>query len=243
MKKSLLVLILISGIILSLSAQKTKDVLYLKNGSKIYGKLLEASDIQYKLKANDGSIFIYPTNEVDKFANENLAFEGRKTTGLGFAFEAGFLLGAQNSEYDAPFSFNFLGNYTNGTKNIFGFGSGVEFIGQTFMPVFVEYKRLFSDKKTSPFVFVRTGKLLHLSGEENNNDYYYPQYDYSKSYNGGFSMTLGTGISWIRNDNETYLSFAYRNAYYSYTQLNYNNQTATYKNTLNRLEVKYGFRF
>lgn len=243
MKKSLLVLILISCLIFSLSAQKTKDVLYLKNGSKIYGKLIEASDTQYKLKAADGSIFIYPTPEVDKFVNENLSFDGRKTNGFGFALDAGFLIGAQNSEYDAPFSFNFLGNLTRNTKNIFGIGSGVEFIGQTFIPVFVEYKRLISDKKTTPFVFVRTGKLLHLSGEENNTDYYYPQYDYSKSYNGGFSMTLGTGISWIRNDNETYLSFAYRNAYYNYTQLNYNNQIATYKNTLNRLEVKFGFRF
>jgi hypothetical protein len=224
MKKSLFAIILILGFIFNLSAQKSKDVLYLKNGSKLYGKLLEVTDSQYKLKTNDGSIFIFPQAEVDKFINETIAFEGRKTSGFGFALEAGFLVGAQDSEYD-------------------GLGSGVEFIGESFMPLFVEYKRLISDKKTTPFIFVRTGKLFHLSGQEDNTDYYYPQYDYSKSYDGGFTMTIGTGISWVRNDNETYLSFAYRNAYYSYTQLNYNNQEATYKNTLNRLEVKFGFRF
>jgi hypothetical protein len=243
MKKSLLVLFLISGLFFSLSAQKSKDVLYLKNGSKIFGKLMEASDTQYKIKTNDGSIFIYPLAEVDRFINEAVAFEGRKTTGPGFALEGGFLVGAQNSEYDAPFSFNFQGNLTKNTKNIFGIGSGVEYIGQAFIPVFVEYKRLASDKKTTPFIFVRTGKILHLTGEEGNTDNFYPQYDYSKSYKGGFTMTLGTGISWIKNDMETYLSFAYRNAYYSYTQLNYNNQRATYRNTLNRLEIKFGFRF
>ena len=127
MKKSLLVLFLISGLFFSLSAQKSKDVLYLKNGSKIFGKLMEASDTQYKIKTNDGSIFIYPLAEVDRFINEAVAFEGRKTTGPGFALEGGFLVGAQNSEYDAPFSFNFQGNLTKNTKNIFGIGSGVEY--------------------------------------------------------------------------------------------------------------------
>jgi hypothetical protein len=243
MKKSLFTIILITGFILSLSAQKSKDVLYLKNGSKLYGKLLEVSDSQYKLKTNDGSIFIYPQAEVDRFVNETIAFEGRKTNGLGFALEAGFLVGAQNTQYDAPFSFNFLGNYTKNTKNIFGIGSGVEFIGESFVPLFVEYKRLISDKKTTPFIFFRSGKLFHFSGQEDNTDYNNPQYDYSKSYKGGFTMTIGTGISWVRNENETYLSFAYRNAFTSYTQLNYNNQEATYKTTLNRLEVKFGFRF
>jgi hypothetical protein len=243
MKKSLFVIILLTAFIFSLSAQKSKDVLYLKNGSKLYGKLLEVTDNQYKLKTNDGSIFIYPQAEVDKFENETIAFEGRKTSGFGFALEAGFLVGAQNTEYDAPFSFNFLGSYTKNTKNIFGIGSGVEFIGESFMPLFAEYKRLISDKKTTPFIFFRGGKLFHLSGHEVSTDSYYPQYDYSKSYDGGFSMTIGTGISWVRNENETYLSFAYRNAYTSYTQLNYNNQLATYKTTLNRLEVKFGFRF
>ena len=37
-------------------------------------------------------------------------------------------------------------------------------------------------------------------------------------YKGGGSFTFGTGISWAKEDYETYLSFAYRYAHTSYTQ-------------------------
>jgi len=183
------------------------------------------------------------TKEVEKFVNERPLFEGRKKNGLGFVLEAGFLVGAQSSDYKAPFSFNFMGNVTNNTKNVFGLGSGVEYLGQPFTPVFLEYKYLFSDRKTTPFIFIRGGKLFHLKGDAQSTDNANPQNDYEKSYDGGGSFTIGTGISWAKDDNETYLSFAYRNVHTSYSQKNYNNQSAEYKNSYNRLEIKFGFRF
>ena len=45
--------------------------------------------------------------EVDKFVNETPLYDGRKKRGLGFALEAGFLIGSQSSDYRAPFSFNY----------------------------------------------------------------------------------------------------------------------------------------
>jgi hypothetical protein len=63
------------------------------------------------------------------------------------------------------------------------------------------------------------------------------------SYKGGFSFTLGTGISWTKDGYETYLSVAYRNANTSYTETDNTNQIYTYKTAYNRLEIKYGFRF
>jgi hypothetical protein len=241
MKKHLLIVIVLIFILFPLSAQKTKDVLYLKNGSMIYGKLVEVTDSQYKIKTSDGSLFIYSLQEVEKFVNETPQFDGRKKSGSGFALEAGFLVGAQSTEYEAPFSFNFLVSYTASTKNIISLGSGVEFLGVPFTPLFLEYKYLLKDKKTSPFLFARAGGLLHLgSDEENNTDY--NQYD-KKDFKGGFSCALGTGVSWAKDNIETYLSFAYRYAATSYVQKNYNNYDATYKNSYNRLEIKFGFRF
>jgi hypothetical protein len=243
MKNHLLTLITLIFIIFPLNAQKSKDVLYLKNGSMIYGKLMEVSENQYKIKTAEGNIFIYSLPEVDKFVNETPLFDGRKKSGAGFALEAGVLAGAQSSNFDTPFSFNFLGNYTLNTKDIFGLGSGVEYLGQSFMPLFLEYKHLISEKKTAPFIFMRVGKLFHLHGDAEKTDSYYPQYNIPKSYEGGFSFTIGTGISWAKEDSESSLSFAYRNAHTSYDELNYNNQTVTYKNAYNRLEIKFGFRF
>ena len=243
MKKYFVIAIMLIFIIFPLSAQKTKDVLYLKNGSIIYGKLLEATDSLYKIRIYDGSIFIYPSHEVEKFVNEMPLYEGRKKSGLGFVVEAGVLAGAQSSDYKTPFSFNFLANITSNTRNIYGLGSGVEYLGQPFMPVFIEYKFLFSDRKTTPFIFLRGGKLFHLNGDAQNSDYINPQNSYKISYEGGGSFTIGTGISWVRDYSETYLSFAYRNVHTSYSQNNYNNQPVTYKTSYNRLEIKLGLRF
>ena len=243
MKKRIIFVIFLIITGLHLSAQKSRDVLYLKNGSIIYGKMMEVSDNQYKIMTTEGSIFIYSAAEVEKFVNETLVFDGRKKSGPGFALEAGLLFGAQSSKYDKAVSFNVLLILTGKTKDLLGMGSGVEFLGQSFMPVFIEYKHLISDKKTTPFIFIRGGKLCHIHGDTENTDATYPVYNTPMSYKGGFTFTLGTGISWSRDGYETYLSFAYRNAYTSYNELTYPDLTTTYKNAYNRLEIKYGFKF
>jgi len=243
MKKYFLICTILIFMLFPLTAQKSKDILYLKNGSMIYGKLIEVTDDQYKIQTSDGSLFIYPLTEIEKLVTGVPDFDGRKKDGAGFALEAGILAGAQNSSYDAPFSFNFVGTYTLNSKYIFGLGSGVEFLGQPFMPVFLEIRQLLSEKRTAPYIFMRGGKLFHVSGDAENIDATYPQYNVPKSFEGGFSFTIGTGISWAKDNNETYLSFAYRNMHTSYEELNYNKQTNTYRNSYNRLEVKYGFKF
>jgi len=241
MKKDLTILIMLTMIALPLSAQRIKDAIYLKNGSVVYGKLIEISDNKYRLQTSDGSIFNFSADEVDKFLKESPRYDGRKTSGIGFATEAGLLIGSQESEFEAPFSFNIIGNYTTGTKNIIGLGSGVEYFGSAFTPVFFEYRRLFNDNKAAPFAFLRGGALFH-TGEEDEEDPY-NNYYYPRDYKGGPSITIGTGISWAKEDLETYLSFAYRHAQTSYKQKNYNDIVYTYKNNYNRLEVKFGFKF
>lgn len=240
MKKQLVFIVALFLVLLPLNAQKTKDALYLKNGSIIYGKLLEISDSKYKIQTADGSLFIFSNEEVDKFMQESPVYTGRKIKGAGFALESGVLIGSQSSEYEAPFSFNIIANYTSSKNNIFGLGSGVEFIGATFCPVFIEYKRLINVRKTTPFIFFRGGGMFPF-GEDTDNETY--TYDYERHYKGGCSFTAGTGISWARDDSESYLSFGYRYAQTSYKQRNYNNVNYTYKNNYNRLEVKFGFKF
>jgi hypothetical protein len=241
MKKIIFLFIALILISLQLPAQKQKDALYLKNGSIIYGKLVEISENQYKIKTSDGSLFIYNSSDVDKFATESVSYDGRKKEGAGVALETGLLVGAQSTDYRAPFSFDFLVNYTYDTKNIFSAGSGVEFLGVPFTPLFVEYKYLIYDRKSTPFLFARGGGLLHLGAGEETTDIYN---QYAKTdYKGGFTGTFGTGISWANEGIEPYLSFAYRYATTSYKQKNYNNQDATFKSTYNRLEIKFGFKF
>jgi hypothetical protein len=225
------------------TAQRSKDVLYLKNGSIIYGKLLEVNESQYKIKTTEGNIFIFSTPEVEKFVNEVTHFEGRRKSGFGFTLEAGLLIGPQSSEYKAPFSFNILGNVTANTNNIISLGSGVEYLGQPFTPLFLEYKYLFNNRKTSPFLFIRGGKMMHLREDPENDNMTYPTYYTERKYSGQGTFTAGMGVSWAYESSETYVSFGYRYAHTSYTLKNYNGQIEKYKNSYNRLEVKFGFKF
>jgi len=242
MKNYLVVLILLMISSFNISAQKSKDVLYLKNGSIIYGKLVEIVSDQYKIKTSDGSIFIFPASDVDKFTTEIRQFNGRKSEGFGFALEAGILLGSQDAEYEAPFSFNFLGGYTLNTKNIISIGSGVEFFGKPYIPIFLEYKYLISEKRATPFIYMRGGGVMHLGGSDSETYDVYNQY-LPYNYKGGLSLGIGAGISWARDEYESYLSFGYRYAHTSYQKKEYTQTSYTYKNIMNRLEVKFGFRF
>ena len=242
MKRHLIIFIILIFIIFPISAQKAKDVLYLKNGSIIYGKLIEIIDDQYKLQTADGSIFIYKSSEVEKFTKESPLIINRRTDGASFALEAGLLAGAQNTGYSAPFSFNFLAGMTYNTKNIISLGSGVEFIGKPFTPLFLEYKYLMYERKTTPFLFFRGGALFQVGGDDS--ETYDINYNYNPfNYKGGMSLAFGSGISWSKEEYEAYLSFAYRYAHTSYQRMEYNLGTVTYNNYLNRLEIKFGFRF
>jgi len=240
MKKIIIFTILLIITAINSYGQKSKDVLYLKNGSMIYGTLMEISNDQYKLKGSDGSIFIYSSGDVERYSKEVPAFIGRKKSGMTFSLEAGLMIGAQSNEYTAPFSFNAIAGYTIEKKNTVGIGTGAEFLGKTFVPLFFEYKYTFRDKRVSPFLFARGGVLMHVGSDDDpdNTNYYY-----KSDYKGGATLTFGTGLSWAGEDVETYFSFAYRYAQTSYMQTEYNQQNVTYENNYNRLEVKFGFRF
>jgi hypothetical protein len=242
MKNYLTVSILFMISVFTLSAQKSKDVLYLKNGSIVYGNLIEIVSDQYKIKTYDGSIFIFPSADVDKLTTEVYQFNGRKSNGFGFALEAGILLGSQDAEYVAPFSFNILGGYAFNIKNTISIGSGVEFFGKPYIPLFLEYRYLITEKRATPFFYLRGGGVMHHNGSDseiyNENNQYEPY-----NYKGGLSLGIGTGISWSKNEYESYLSFGYRYAHTSYQKKEYTQTSYTYENIMNRLEIKFGFRF
>lgn len=241
MKNTLIFIAFLLIISVPSPAQKTRDALYLRNGSVIYGKLLEIADNNYRMEGSDKSLFIFPSSDVEKFVKETTAFSGRKSRGTGLSIEGGVLAGAQNNDLKAPFSFNILANYTVDVQNIVSLGTGVEFLNSTFTPLFFEYRRLMNEKRITPFIFLRGGALCHLGGNGDIDDS--NQYNYREYYKGGASCGIGTGISWARDENETYLSFGYRYAQTSYRQTDYNHVTYTYKNSYNRLEIKFGFKF
>ncbi len=99
MKKNMLLLLLLFGGFY-VNAQNLRDVVYLKNGSVIRGKIIEqVPPASLKIQTADSSIFSYRYEEVEKITREqlpdfkpNMAEYGGHL-GLGFATGGGGLIG------------------------------------------------------------------------------------------------------------------------------------------------------
>jgi hypothetical protein len=66
MKKILICAILLNFIALLADGQHSPDTLYLKNGYKTVGTLLEKSMTEYRFKSTDGIVFTFSPGEVEK---------------------------------------------------------------------------------------------------------------------------------------------------------------------------------
>jgi hypothetical protein len=228
----------------SLFSQGRGESLILKNGSIIKGKLIEATSETYRIRTFDGSILVFSPDEVESY-NLNSSENRESTTGnFGIGMEAGLLLGIQSSQYVAPFGFNILGSYKANETHSLSAGTGIELLGVTYTPLFIEYKANLYHRATTPFIFARAGVVVYTGGQDNevNYDSYY-YYSYDRDYFGGPTATLGTGVNWQHDSYDMILSFGYRYIKTGYNSTEYNSYESTYYTTWNRLEVKLGFRF
>lgn len=222
------------------NGQGKNDALILKNGSVIKGKLVEASTESYRIRTSDGSILVYPADQVESFSTAMSGRENRGNSNFGLGLEAGFLVGTQNSEYVAPFSFNIVAIYRATDVHSFSVGSGVEYLGVAFSPLFLEYSANLLDRPASPFIFFRGGAEIYTGGNpDDDNSNYYNERD----YRGGPTFSIGTGINWQRESYDMILSFAFRYIKTEYSIQDYYSNESDYITTWKRLEVKLGFRF
>ena len=71
MKKTIIIVFLLTSVITF--AQQLVEVVYLKNGSIIRGTIVEQTiGESIKIQTADGSLFVYPVDEVIKIANDRL---------------------------------------------------------------------------------------------------------------------------------------------------------------------------
>lgn len=169
--------------------------------------------------------------------------------------EIGVLAGPQTNSQIAPFSIMNINGVEINEKFAAGIGIGLEFINESYLPVFADVRYFFREENFSPFVGLQAGYSIALFDEGNiyypGNIYYeylsssivpYP-YPYSNTLkpSGGIMMNPSVGFKNMMNDN---LGFTF--------SLGYRYQRLTYNNTenddhllmeLNRLTIKVGFIF
>ncbi len=88
-------------------AQRTHDTIYLKNGSVLYGQIIEElPDTQVKIRLRDGSLLICPYSDLERieYSTGRASFyEEPRTPYLNWHFDAGYLFGPSERQHIGAF--------------------------------------------------------------------------------------------------------------------------------------------
>ncbi|KJF44918.1 outer membrane beta-barrel protein [Draconibacterium sediminis] len=182
--KKLIVLLCISALSLSVFAQSEKGHVYLKNGSIIKGKYTYINDGKQLQIESAGNVWIFDAGEVDHIASKRdvkTMFDEETVTDVKWFFrtEMGVLAGNSDNSQSAPFSLTGSANYLVDQNLSVGLGFGVEFLKESYMPVFANFEYRFKNQLSSPYVFLKAGYQVPI---EDSNEIYYDVYPIWSSF-------------------------------------------------------------
>jgi len=190
MKKSsiLLVCIMIFGIQINF-AQKNTTEIHLKNGSIIYGRIIEnIPDSLMKIKDECNNVWAIKISEIQNVMKFNVSEQGEKQSSFYLGFDTGlaFFGGFGNP----GLSFMIYDIYKIKKRYYFGIITGVENFKIPIFPVAAEFQTDIFNRNITPYIYVRGGYAFKLI-----EDKLYEHYNqYSESYKGGIMFGAGIGI-------------------------------------------------
>ncbi|MCW5906566.1 MAG: hypothetical protein KIS94_01820 [Chitinophagales bacterium] len=250
---------------MAFAQSEIEDVVYLKNGSVIRGKITEQKfGESLKIELLGGSVFVFRESEIDSIKKENIRKAKlnrlktdyyRKDRGFQNISQVGIIYGValknndnytdyyyNNNRDDIGISIHTINGYRFWSYLFVGAGVGIDrFISyrQTFSPFYVRVASEFLKRKVTPFVFVDAGYAVMW--KQPSNDY---QTFRSK---GGAYTSAGGGIRiFTRSRASVMLSAAYRmnmsETKWWYTQWN-EGTYYTIKRTYQRMVASVGVTF
>jgi len=240
MKRFLIVLMTFSLFSGYLPGQKPIDTLYLKNGSIVYGKLLKSHENRFSIKTPDGALFNFNIDEVDRFVSkEAFKTENKKSSVWRFMILSGLNIGSGIETHRRLWSVNPMLCYTKHPHRTISIGSGVEQFEGIYVPLFIDFSADFLKKDVTPFLYMKTGILFPLSGDE---DYW----NYSRNVRNGGIFGSGLGFSWPMSRIESFVRIGYRYAHTSIITKNIYVSPNTEEKEIDnfhRMEMTWGFTF
>ncbi len=239
-----LILILILSVWTSLVFAQEVDHVYLKNGSVIRGNIMEVQPEDH-VKITDlcGNIWYYKMAEVDKIASEPYQSEFTKSADpLGFEpgfvnmTSIGFLAGSSSNSQVAPFSLLMVNGWRHSSGFFVGGGIGVEFLGTNYMPLFLDMRYDLFGTDVVPYIVAKGGYSVPLSSDHD-------EYETEYEYYGGPLLGIGIGLKIKTRTNFAWdIELMYRYQETSYNEIyDWNNQSYTYTDIYNRIEIRLGF--
>jgi len=165
-------------------AQQEKGFIYMKNGTILKGKYQYSSDFEKLKVISAGNLWVFEAEEVDSITNVRAhrlnSFEsGNLNSPYFLRTEIGFLVGNADNSQAAPFSFSSSFNYTFNKKMSAGLGLGLEFLKETYLPVFLNFEYRLRNIYSTPYFFLKGGYQVPI---EDSHDIYYDVYPMWSSF-------------------------------------------------------------
>ena len=163
MKKPAIVLLTLLFLVSITYAQTGKrDVIYLKNGSIIYGQIISSLPSgQVKIKTRDNSLWVFEAPQIDSISKSTRVFS-QIHTGYFNLTEMGILVGNSNNKYGSPFSMMNISGWQFKDHFSIGAGAGIEFFSETYLPVVADFRYYLKHQGLNPFFGFQGGYSFSL---------------------------------------------------------------------------------
>lgn len=203
MKSSILAFFLICALsAIHSTAQQQSDILQLKNGSILYGTILENKVGEYiRIEIVGKNQLVFPYNEIDKISRkESPVFSAPVSKSLiDITTTLNFYGGSSNSA-----GFQIKASYNLPFRLSVGMGTGIDMFQYQVLPISADVSYVILKSSLSPFIYGRTGFSFPLSKAQSD------PWD-SPEYKGGILAGGGAGIRKVFNNHNAFLfSIGYR---------------------------------
>ncbi|RHO54024.1 hypothetical protein DW107_10825 [Tannerella sp. AM09-19] len=207
MKKIVFIICMVLCNTLLAFAQNNQEIVYLKNGDKVKGIIIEEiPNTSIKVKTSNGSILVYSIHEIEKIISpEDEIFQKKfrfkqynnnptydKTGYKGF-IDFGGVIGIGNRG-DGAIAVSTTHGYQFNPYFFFGAGIGIEYHMNWetfFIPVFADIKTYFLNKNISPFLGLKAGYSVY----DGKGCYINPHIGVTLSSSPRFGMNLTIGYN------------------------------------------------
>jgi hypothetical protein len=219
-------------------AQRTEDVLYLKNGSILRGTIIEVEGGNLKIETYGGNIFAFAQADVAKTEKEIILKDSKTIKQKGYVnfTSMGVLLGSSVDDKPTPYSVIMEHNYKFNNYFAVGGAIGLESLNENTVPVALNLKILVPLQTGNIFLSTLAGYSFS-TGKPSYNAY---GLEAIKNASGGIMANIDLGyIIPVSESAAIYISLGYR-----YNELNYKLESwlndADRKIKYNRLSLRIG---
>ncbi len=250
MKKTLYLLVFLFVFSSSFAQRNKNEVIYLKNGTVLKGQQTPVDDDKVVVRSGK-NLWVFNYSEIDSITSKQMpgTFENESAPYFLKA-SVGILAGSSNNSKPTPFSFDASFNYRILPKWYLGVGAGIDFLDESYLPVFGNLEFHFRESRFTPFIGLQGGYMIPLDDEVySGGGVYYDYMPWSSSYyynpvplesKGGLMVNPSFGfVSQLNPNLGLMLAFGYR-----YHEVNFKGDNHyQLDREYNRLSIRLGILF